>query len=147
MRGPNGSWYSCGSYCEPENVPQVRDALRASTMTKLMPGVFGLYFLLRREWRPLVTFAVVFTLLAIALPYAILKPSVAAELLKEFCSRSGASDRRGHRDGRNENDNGSRAAQPLPSPDSHGACGAGVTRGIHRVNLQRPISQAGQDKR
>jgi hypothetical protein len=58
--------------------------MAVATAVKLLPGVFGLYFLLRREWRNLTAFVVVFSILAFAVPYAVFDRATATRLLGQF---------------------------------------------------------------
>lgn len=58
--------------------------LAIAAVIKLIPGVFVLYFLLRREWKALAAFAVVFALLGAGLPLLVFGRTLGTELLQGF---------------------------------------------------------------
>jgi hypothetical protein len=58
--------------------------LAAAAAVKLIPAVFGLYFLVRRDWRGLASFALAGAVLTALPPAVVLGPRTAGALLGEF---------------------------------------------------------------
>ena len=55
-----------------------------ATAIKLLPGIFGVYFLIRREWRAFASFVLLLAVTTVAVPAMFLGPRTAFALLGEF---------------------------------------------------------------
>lgn len=58
--------------------------LAVATAIKLLPGIFGVYFLVRREWRALTAFVLILGIATAAVPSLVLGPRTAFPLLGKF---------------------------------------------------------------
>jgi hypothetical protein len=58
--------------------------LAVATAIKLVPAIFGLYFVLRRQWRAVFTFVLSIAFFSTAIPAIVLGPATTGTLLREF---------------------------------------------------------------